>query len=495
MGGNPQRRKLVQKLRQWARGHGVPLVNDNASKASVDTMVDALLGIPNLADDERTAILQTKSEFDTTWGNSSTTGAQQDASAPDVATTKEWKFTAAQLTYNATEGEWASTNNQVLRGLFDRALTFAKALGSSLKAEHLSVKMERSKENHVHIHVYFNLAKVFHREGRRALDPFCFEGIHPHVVPNKASGGAFAGAVRHGHFYVVADKIGSVFAWTDYHPFADYAVEGWWLDNLLKQEKITRDAYLSYAARIGVGFQRRLNDISAAQRYLKEQAIVKAVKAEADALKAHTFPMKDFPEVDEFLACFQGPRHRRPIMAIVGGTNLGKSMLAADVLRKLGVILGLDNFVEITVEQNPHLDLAEFDWTRDAGIILDGVGDSLILKKNREALQGRAKICKGGQSATNVYSYSYSLVKRGIVATFDLSAENLVLFHTDHWLSNKQNVITLYLTEKAFVEAPTTPRTSAPAPQGSPQSRRAKRRHVHKGPASHRDVVEFAPRA
>jgi len=494
MGGNPQRRKLVQQLRQRARGHSVPLVPDNASKAAVDAMVDAVLGIPNMPDDERAAILQTKAEFDNTWASASASGAQQDAHAPDATSTKVWKFTAAQLTYNATEGEWASTNKQELRGLFDRVLTFARVLEKSLKAEHLSVKMERSKENHVHIHVYFNLTKAFRAEGPSALAPFTFEGIHPHVVPNKASGGAFAGAVRHGHFYVVADKIGSVFAWTNYHPFTDYAVEGWWLDNLLKQQKMTHEAYLSNAARLGVGFQRRLNDVSAAQRYLKGQAIAQAVQVQADALKEHTFPMKDFPEVDDFLACFQGPRHRRPVLAIIGGTNLGKSMLAAHVLRKLGSMLGLANFVEVTVEQNPHLDLADFDWTRDAGVLLDGVGDSLILKQNREALQGRAKLCKGGQSATNVYSYTYSLVKRGAVATFDLSAENLMLFHTDHWLSNKQNVITLYLKEKAFAEGPTTPRAAAVAPQGSPQTRMAKRRFVGKCPGHH-DVVEFPPRS
>ena len=262
-------------------------------------------------------ILQTKAEFDNTWASASASGAQQDAHAPDATSTKVWKFTAAQLTYNATEGEWASTNKQELRGLFDRVLTFARVLEKSLKAEHLSVKMERSKENHVHIHVYFNLTKAFRAEGPSALAPFTFEGIHPHVVPNKASGGAFAGAVRHGHFYVVADKIGSVFAWTNYHPFTDYAVEGWWLDNLLKQQKMTHEAYLSNAARLGVGFQRRLNDVSAAQRYLKGQAIAQAVQAQADALKEHTFPMKDFPEVDDFLACFQGPRRRAPRRAVV----------------------------------------------------------------------------------------------------------------------------------------------------------------------------------
>ena len=193
----------------------------------------------------------------------------------------------------------------------------------------------------------------------------------------------------------MANKIGSLFTWTNFKPFKDYPVEGWWLDNLLKQEKLTYEVYLGYAARVGLGFQRRLADVAAARRYLKERAIEEAIQAEVAALAPYTLPMKDFPETQAFLKCFQEPRHRRPVLAIIGGTNLGKSMLAAHVLRMLGVILGLTEFLEITVEQNPHLDLADFDWTRHSGVQLDGVGDALILKKNREALQGRAKRCKG----------------------------------------------------------------------------------------------------
>ena len=92
-------------------------------------------------------------------------------------------------------------------------------------------------------------------------------------------------------------------------------------------------------------------------------------------------------------------------------------------------------------------------------MVLDGVGDVMTIKKNREILQGRPKVCKGGQSATMMYSYDYTLCKRGVVATFDLSADNLSKLETDHWLSNPLNVIHLRLSEKAFEEpsAPSVP--------------------------------------
>ena len=145
------------------------------------------------------------------------------------------------------------------------------------------------------------------------------------------------------------------------------------------------------------------------------------------------------------------------------------------VRREIAKIYGLPGFLEITVEGCDTLDFSDFDHRRDAGALLDGVGDAYMLHKNREILQGRAKKCKGGQSATMVYSYPYTLARRAVVATFDLSAAHLSAFTTDHWLSNSKNVIVLWLEEEAFVRpSATQPPSGVPslpaiaAPRGSP---------------------------
>ena len=64
-----------------------------------------------------------------------------------------------------------------------------------------------------------------------------------------------------------------------------------------------------------------------------------------------------------------------------------------------------------------------------------------------EALQGRAKEVKGAQSATMMYSYKYTLARRAVVATFDLSAANLVALSKDHWMKNSLNIVQLQLHE------------------------------------------------
>ena len=137
--------------------------------------------------------------------------------------------------------------------------------------------------------------------------------------------------------------------------------------------------------------------------------------------------------------------------------NAGKSLLAAAVLEKVAVELGMQvpdtadrPFVEVTVEGDADLDFSEFDHRAHAGVLLDGVGDTLTLWRNREVLQGRPKVLRGGRSATMVYSYPYTLARRAIVATMDLTAKNLHLLKTNHWLKDPRNVCLLELTSPAW---------------------------------------------
>ena len=134
--------------------------------------------------------------------------------------------------------------------------------------------------------------------------------------------------MRRGHFHVVVDKTGSYGVVED-RPFEAYAVEGWWLDNLLKAGKLTSGTYLAGAAKVTVGFAKRLQDCKAAERFEQDAALEEAVARDASALVGVRRPMKAFEVVEELISLHDGsPRFRRPVLAIVGGTRLGKSMLA-----------------------------------------------------------------------------------------------------------------------------------------------------------------------
>ena len=87
-------------------------------------------------------------------------------------------------------------------------------------------------------------------------------------------------------------------------------------------------------------------------------------------LAAQMFPMRHFPVVEEFVSLFDGTRHhRRPILAIVGGSNLGKSLLAGKILQRVGRSLGIEEFLEITVEGSDFLDLTGYDHRMHCGVV------------------------------------------------------------------------------------------------------------------------------
>ena len=198
------------------------------------------------------------------------------------------------------------------------------------------------------------------------------------------------------------------------------------------------------------GYTARKRDTEQLVRDEHELAVLALVTHEQQRLKTQGW--RSFPEVDEFERFFNGsPHHRRPMLVIVGDTNCGKSLLGGSILQSLATKLGLQSFLEITVEGDAELDLRDFRVNKHSGVLLDGVADVKTLKAHREALQGRPKVIKGGRSATMIYAYSYTLCSRAVIATLDSAAANLHMLTTDHWLSSKKNVIVLRLTTPAWV--------------------------------------------
>ena len=67
-----------------------------------------------------------KADYDATWSDQTDPAGVPGAGSAPETNTKEWKFHAAQLTYNATTGQWASKVWAEQNDLFVRLLNFAK---------------------------------------------------------------------------------------------------------------------------------------------------------------------------------------------------------------------------------------------------------------------------------------------------------------------------------------------------------------------------------
>ncbi len=209
MGGtrNPQREALVKALNRVAQAKGLAALPENASRAKVNKLAEDLEAL-ELSHAERRQVQASQAAYAASFSPPHAAAGNASSVAPVASQT--WKFSAVQLTYNSSQGDFLSQDHEVLQGLFRRYIAFLGELAVKLSAEGFSATMERASPTQVHLHAYLHLGQTFHRRGADALSIFVFEGIHPHLVPNKASGKAYAGAVRLGHFYVVVDKIGSL---------------------------------------------------------------------------------------------------------------------------------------------------------------------------------------------------------------------------------------------------------------------------------------------
>ena len=339
------------------------------------------------------------------------------------------------------------------------------------KSEHASGGAAAPARCHMHVYLWWTDGVGLRR---RNTDDLVFHGVRPRVdvcTCTASRGRTLRLAAAQGLWYVTVEKCGTIsvagnfWAWRDYVPRAE------WYRGLWEAHKLTHEMYAAFSRKLRSHHSDRKRDLVELEADERRRAVLEHVAKELASLKTTGAfqPMRAFPEVEAFVQHFEGgSRMRRPILAIVGGTNLGKSVLAASVLERVGTAFGLTDFLEITVEDDAFLDLTDLDIRRHAGVLLDGVGDVKVLQKNREVIQGRPKAQKAGKSQAMRFSSVYTLCRRAVVVTFDLSAANLDMLESDHWLSNPNNVILLKLASPAWATAAATP-----APAAEPQPRDA----------------------
>ena len=111
-----ERREQVQVLRRLAKNANIERCSDRANKEAVSKMAHSLLDLTELEDEAREEAQAAWDAYRDTFDN----WGDEDEAAPSV---KEWRFHAAQLTYNnATDEAWRSKYKSVLRRVFDRLL-------------------------------------------------------------------------------------------------------------------------------------------------------------------------------------------------------------------------------------------------------------------------------------------------------------------------------------------------------------------------------------
>jgi hypothetical protein len=193
-----------------------------------------------------------------------------------------------------------------------------------------------------HGHAYF-----FWRGGDELCfsntDAFLFDTVHPRVdlcyVTNPA---VFKVAALHGLWYVYVKKLGTLTSASNIHPWQQYTPRKEWLVKLWEDHKLSHDSYEKLSTLFRGGHSGRMHDLDAVRRSERAASVREHVEKEAPPA-AVLRAFRPFPAVDDFVALFgvaAGPLFRRPFLAILAPTGFGKSMLGADVLRRVGKLVG-----------------------------------------------------------------------------------------------------------------------------------------------------------
>ena len=82
----------------------------------------------------------------------------------------QWKFQAAQLTYNATVGDWASKDKAVIKALFNRMVVFFQALIARLQVHGVTVTIEESLQRGEHVHARVYIVFAGHSRNLKSSD-------------------------------------------------------------------------------------------------------------------------------------------------------------------------------------------------------------------------------------------------------------------------------------------------------------------------------------
>ena len=185
-------------------------------------------------------------------------------------------------------------------------------------------------------------------------------------------------------------KAGTEAADSSWTPWMDYQPLAAWVSSLWDAKKLSHEQFFALSTAFRTGHSKRQRDTTDVQRAEHQEAVSEHVSAELKRLRegASLAEFKTFPVVEDFLKSFDEKLWRRAVLVIVGGSNLGKSLLAADVLERLAGRLGVASYLEITVEGDDSFDLSAFDVRRHAGVLLDGCGRHPCTEEKQRVVAG-----------------------------------------------------------------------------------------------------------
>jgi hypothetical protein len=279
-------------------------------------------------------------------------------------------------------------------------------------------------------------------------------GSTPDARPTKARGDNQRDVIDHGHFYAYANKIGTIYVASGgvegvYKPFVDYAVKGWWIDNMCSQHKLSNEQYLQYAINIRVGVQTRLRVVETVMEHHRRANLLQRQAGVAGKLKLlkNAFKQEILALVEPFAVQYRDDVLHYIFLVIHGASKSGKSTIAKSLGDK--DLFGWGKPFIQTVQNAPAPDLRKYDSAIHGYLVFDNVNDQDVVLNDRAMFQSNNDIHTLGSSNTGIYAYSVWIYRAPVVITIDHTARWDV---DEPWL--RENTVLIDLTGPFYISQP-----------------------------------------
>ena len=365
---------------------------------------------------------------------------------PEVTTGFRVRGRAVLLTYQSFDADKSTTLQ-----CWSRFLDFVKQNKSGWGVNHWTATMETNRDGKHHAHLMLDFRKSVDRYARH----FSFEGRCPNAAPNDLLGVGWSrskqwqASVDRGHFYVWADKDGTVRdcggrqcvagnyepAWTAAKE--KYAVKADWPENLWKAYKLSDSCYHEYLFLCKDKLVAKKRNFEAFQSWRRTQDLARAIEQRTSRIRSDPRLYQAFGRValaDEFLALFQQEAMRYPVLLVHAPSFAGKSEWAVSLFKH-------PLYLEIGAQGLWPAGMKQLNREVHDGLVLDDLRDLNFIHENQEKLQGKYNRpvtlfnTPGGELACTV-----DLYRLPIVFTVNNSTRNLDYLKTHDFCKKKDNV-------------------------------------------------------